>query len=75
MAIAPIFKGKIKIVILLATVLFIASCELLSGYALMGAEKKRFNQWYTNDFLPSNFKDTIHSVYDYSTIFEKKNRD
>lgn len=72
MADTSIFKGKTKIVILLATVLSVASCELLSGYVLMEAEKKRFNQWYANDFLPSNFKDTIHSIYDYSTIFEKK---
>lgn len=64
--------SKKKVLIFFIFSIWITSCELLVGYHLDKAEKQRFKQWYANDFLPSSFKDTIHSIYDYSTFFKNK---
>lgn len=53
-------------------ILFFVSCQLIEGFLFNRMADKRFKEWYKNEFIPSNFRDTIHTILDYSTFTEKK---
>jgi hypothetical protein len=67
-----VFLRGMRMFIFLVFILFFVSCQLIEGFLFDRMAEKRFKEWYKNEFVPSNFRDTIHSIYDYSTFTEKK---
>ncbi len=67
-----VFLRGMRMFIFLVFILFFVSCQLIEGFLFDRMAEKRFKEWYKNEFIPSNFRDTIHSIYDYSTFIEKK---
>lgn len=66
------FLRRTRVYIFFIFIFFLSGCQLFEGFLFGRMAEKRFKEWYKNEFIPSNFRDTIHSIYDYSTFIEKK---